>query len=98
MYNMFPIFNQTQLKIYGVFKDISRELWHTSENIREHACYLLPSIFDNLQTCLCMENYRTLYVVVYMNQWLTVFHKRNMNHYRRATTGDRPVYMARCIE
>ena len=58
-----------------------------------HAWHLLPWFFHGQLTDFPLENYSTLCVVVCGHWWLTVFHYWNMDHYRRAATGEFPESM-----
>ena len=58
-----------------------------------HAWHLLPWFFHGQLTDFPLENYSTLCVVVCGHRWFTVFHYWNMDHYRRAETGEFPESM-----
>ena len=58
-----------------------------------HAWHLLPGFFHGQLTDFPLENYSTLCVVVCGHRCLTVFHYCNMDHYRRAATGEFPESM-----
>ena len=53
-----------------------------------HAWHLLPWFFHGQLTDFPLDNYNTLCVVVCGHRLFTVFHYWNMDHYRRAATGE----------
>ena len=55
-----------------------------------YAWHLLPWFLHGQLTDFSLENYSALCAVVCGHRWFTVFHYWNMDHYRRAATGEFP--------
>ena len=77
-------------------KNLRRVLGISLENYFSpvgHAWHLLPWFFHGQLNDFPLENYSTLCVVLCGNRWFTLFHYWNMDHYRRASTGEFPESM-----